>query len=92
MSQILAMVLGAVPFLKRLIFTADAPLFFFTDSCIILGYTQLYPITPKGFCEYVFSGSDNGLLDLKFFQNMEGFLMDTCFGLWFDCYYVRTLI
>ncbi|XP_061375473.1 protein PIN-LIKES 6 isoform X2 [Gastrolobium bilobum] len=36
-SSILAMVLGAVPFLKQLIFTPDAPLFFFTDSCIILG-------------------------------------------------------
>lgn len=36
-ASILAMVLGAVPFLKRLIFTTDAPFFFFTDSCIILG-------------------------------------------------------
>jgi len=32
------MVLGCVPFLKRLIFTPDAPLYFFTDSCMILGY------------------------------------------------------
>ncbi|KAE9622321.1 hypothetical protein Lal_00037015 [Lupinus albus] len=36
-ASILAMGLGAVPFLKRLIFTANAPLFFFTDSCMILG-------------------------------------------------------
>lgn len=36
-ASILAMVLGAVPFLKKLIFTTDAPLYFFTDSCIILG-------------------------------------------------------
>ncbi|XP_010543136.1 PREDICTED: protein PIN-LIKES 6 isoform X2 [Tarenaya hassleriana] len=36
-ASILAMVLGAIPFTKKLIFTSDAPLFFFTDSCIILG-------------------------------------------------------
>ncbi|KAJ7950149.1 Auxin efflux carrier family protein [Quillaja saponaria] len=36
-ASILAMILGAIPFFKRLIFTPDAPLFFFTDSCIILG-------------------------------------------------------
>ncbi|KAM7265458.1 hypothetical protein ACFE04_003141 [Oxalis oulophora] len=36
-ASILAMILGAIPFLKRLIFTPDAPLFFFTDSNIILG-------------------------------------------------------
>lgn len=36
-ASILAMVLGTVPPLKRFIFTPDAPLFFFTDSCIILG-------------------------------------------------------
>ena len=41
MWQILAMGLGAVPFLKRLILTPDAPLFFFTDSCMILGYAYL---------------------------------------------------
>ncbi|KAE9591929.1 hypothetical protein Lal_00038377 [Lupinus albus] len=40
-ASILAMVLGAVPFLKQLIFTADAPLFFFTDSCIILGEAMI---------------------------------------------------
>ncbi|XP_044473087.1 protein PIN-LIKES 6-like isoform X2 [Mangifera indica] len=36
-ASILAMVLGAIPFLKKLIFTSDAPLFFFTDSLLILG-------------------------------------------------------
>ncbi|TQD84928.1 hypothetical protein C1H46_029541 [Malus baccata] len=39
-ASILAMVLGTIPFLKKLIFTSDGPLFFFTDSCIILGYAQ----------------------------------------------------
>ncbi|XP_068640982.1 protein PIN-LIKES 6-like isoform X1 [Aristolochia californica] len=36
-ASVLAMVIGVIPFLKHLIFTDDAPLFFFTDSCIILG-------------------------------------------------------
>ncbi|XP_057754440.1 protein PIN-LIKES 6 [Arachis stenosperma] len=40
-ASILAMVLGAVPFLKKLIFTPDAPLFFFTDSCMILGEAMI---------------------------------------------------
>ncbi|KAJ8753906.1 hypothetical protein K2173_000160 [Erythroxylum novogranatense] len=40
-ASILAMVLGAIPFFKRLIFTSDAPLFFFTDSCIILGEAMI---------------------------------------------------
>ncbi|KAF5747691.1 putative auxin:hydrogen symporter [Tripterygium wilfordii] len=40
-ASILAMLLGAIPFLKRLIFTADAPLYFFTDSCIILGEAMI---------------------------------------------------
>ncbi|KAF8394787.1 hypothetical protein HHK36_018723 [Tetracentron sinense] len=40
-ASILAMVIGAVPFLKRLILTDDAPLFFFTDSCIILGEAMI---------------------------------------------------
>ncbi|KAG5550825.1 hypothetical protein RHGRI_015696 [Rhododendron griersonianum] len=39
-ASILAMVIGCVPFLKRLVFTNDAPLYFFTDSCTILGYAQ----------------------------------------------------
>ncbi|KAJ0229035.1 hypothetical protein HA466_0319880 [Hirschfeldia incana] len=36
-ASILAMILGAIPFTKKLIFTNDSPLFFFTDSCMILG-------------------------------------------------------
>ncbi|KAJ6993182.1 protein PIN-LIKES 6 isoform X2 [Populus alba] len=40
-ASILAMFLGAVPFSKRLIFTTDAPLFFFTDSCMILGEAMI---------------------------------------------------
>ncbi|KAK9289643.1 hypothetical protein L1049_007801 [Liquidambar formosana] len=40
-ASILAMVIGAVPFLKRMIFTTNAPLFFFTDSCIILGEAMI---------------------------------------------------
>ncbi|KAK7340092.1 hypothetical protein VNO77_20786 [Canavalia gladiata] len=36
-ASVFAMVLGTIPFLKQLIFTPNAPLFFFTDSCIILG-------------------------------------------------------
>ncbi|XP_009337818.1 protein PIN-LIKES 6 [Pyrus x bretschneideri] len=40
-ASILAMVLGAIPFLKKLIFTSDGPLFFFTDSCIILGEAMI---------------------------------------------------
>ncbi|OMO88487.1 Auxin efflux carrier [Corchorus capsularis] len=40
-ASILAMVIGAVPVLKKLIFTSDAPLYFFTDSCIILGEAMI---------------------------------------------------
>ncbi|EEF30572.1 protein PIN-LIKES 6 [Ricinus communis] len=40
-ASILAMFLGAVPFFKRLIFTTDAPLYFFTDSCNILGEAMI---------------------------------------------------
>lgn len=36
-ASILAIFIGCVPFLKGLIFTPDAPLYFFTDSCLILG-------------------------------------------------------
>ncbi|KAJ4896645.1 Auxin efflux carrier family protein [Raphanus sativus] len=36
-ASILAMILGAIPFTKKLIFTNNSPLFFFTDSCMILG-------------------------------------------------------
>ncbi|XP_008463302.1 protein PIN-LIKES 6 isoform X1 [Cucumis melo] len=40
-ASVLAMLLGATPFLRRLIFTPDAPLFFFTDSCIMLGEAMI---------------------------------------------------
>ncbi|TYI38074.1 hypothetical protein ES332_A02G001600v1 [Gossypium tomentosum] len=40
-ASILAMVIGAVPVLKKIIFTRDAPLYFFTDSCIILGKAMI---------------------------------------------------
>ncbi|TMW85225.1 hypothetical protein EJD97_023470 [Solanum chilense] len=36
-ASIVAIIIGCVPVLKRLIFTSDAPLYFFTDSCLILG-------------------------------------------------------
>lgn len=37
MASVLAMFIGIIPFLKQLILTDDAPFFFITDSCIILG-------------------------------------------------------
>ncbi|THU57979.1 hypothetical protein C4D60_Mb03t09290 [Musa balbisiana] len=40
-ASILAIVIGAVPFLKHFILTDDAPLFFFTDSCLILGEAMI---------------------------------------------------
>ncbi|ERN04282.1 hypothetical protein AMTRI_Chr08g210320 [Amborella trichopoda] len=40
-ASILAMVCGCVPFLKRLILNDDAPLFFFTDSLMILGEAMI---------------------------------------------------
>lgn len=40
-ASVLAMILGCVPFLKSLIFTTDAPLYFFTDSCMILGEAMI---------------------------------------------------
>ncbi|KAL9236080.1 hypothetical protein vseg_010787 [Gypsophila vaccaria] len=40
-ASILAMALGCVPFLKRFIFASDGPLFFFTDSCMILGEAMI---------------------------------------------------
>ncbi|XP_076906424.1 protein PIN-LIKES 6-like [Bidens hawaiensis] len=36
-ASILAILFGCIPFLKQLIFTPNAPLYFFTDSCLILG-------------------------------------------------------
>ncbi|XP_021723338.1 protein PIN-LIKES 6-like [Chenopodium quinoa] len=40
-ASVLAIVFGCVPFLKNLIFTSDAPLYFFTDSCMILGEAMI---------------------------------------------------
>nr|XP_009391660.1 PREDICTED: protein PIN-LIKES 6-like isoform X2 [Musa acuminata subsp. malaccensis] len=40
-ASILAIVIGAVPALKHFILTDDAPLFFFTDSCLILGEAMI---------------------------------------------------
>ncbi|XP_038980809.1 protein PIN-LIKES 6-like [Phoenix dactylifera] len=40
-ASILAIVIGTVPFLKKLILTDDAPFFFFTDSCLILGEAMI---------------------------------------------------
>ncbi|KAK6943330.1 Membrane transport protein [Dillenia turbinata] len=68
-ASILAMVLGAVPFLKRLIFTPDAPLFFFTDSCIILGEAMIP-------CILLALGGN--LVDGKFFH----ILQHICLLLW----------
>lgn len=41
LASILAIIIGVIPFLKRLILTDDAPLFFFTDSCLILGEAMI---------------------------------------------------
>ncbi|KAJ4793202.1 Auxin efflux carrier family protein-like [Rhynchospora pubera] len=40
-ASILAIGIGVVPFLKNLVLTDDAPLFFFTDSCLILGEAMI---------------------------------------------------
>lgn len=40
-ASVLAIVIGVVPFLKHLILTDDAPFFFFTDSCLILGEAMI---------------------------------------------------
>ncbi|KAL3839916.1 hypothetical protein ACJIZ3_024507 [Penstemon smallii] len=40
-ASVLAIFIGCVPFLKKLIFTSDAPLYFFTDSCMILGEAMI---------------------------------------------------
>ncbi|KAL7265764.1 hypothetical protein ACSBR1_003525 [Camellia fascicularis] len=51
-ASILAMVIGCVPFLKRLIFTTDAPLYFFTDSCTILGTREFKAWFTDNCCYY----------------------------------------
>ncbi|KAH6832383.1 Auxin efflux carrier family protein [Perilla frutescens var. hirtella] len=40
-ASVVAIFIGCVPFLKKLIFTPDAPLYFFTDSCMILGEAMI---------------------------------------------------
>ncbi|XP_072997832.1 protein PIN-LIKES 6-like [Typha latifolia] len=40
-ASILAIFIGTIPFLKHLILTEDAPFFFFTDSCLILGEAMI---------------------------------------------------
>ncbi|XP_008793407.2 protein PIN-LIKES 6-like [Phoenix dactylifera] len=40
-ASILAISIGTVPFLKHFILMDDAPLFFFTDSCLILGEAMI---------------------------------------------------
>lgn len=40
-ASVLAIVIGVIPFLKNLILTDDAPFFFFTDSCLILGEAMI---------------------------------------------------
>ncbi|KAH7677630.1 Membrane transport protein [Dioscorea alata] len=40
-ASILAIVIGSIPFLKHFILTDNAPLFFFTDSCLILGEAMI---------------------------------------------------
>uniref|UniRef100_A0A6V7QRR0 Protein PIN-LIKES 6 n=1 Tax=Ananas comosus var. bracteatus TaxID=296719 RepID=A0A6V7QRR0_ANACO len=40
-AAILAIFIGCVPFLKNFVLTDDAPLFFFTDSCLILGEAMI---------------------------------------------------
>uniref|UniRef100_A0A0D6R0R2 Uncharacterized protein n=1 Tax=Araucaria cunninghamii TaxID=56994 RepID=A0A0D6R0R2_ARACU len=37
LASVLAIFIGIIPFLKQLILTDDAPFFFITDACIILG-------------------------------------------------------
>ncbi|XP_074583255.1 protein PIN-LIKES 6-like [Curcuma longa] len=40
-ASALAILTGTIPFLKNFILTNDAPLFFFTDSCLILGEAMI---------------------------------------------------
>lgn len=40
-ASVFAIVIGVIPLLKNFILTDDAPLFFFTDSCLILGEAMI---------------------------------------------------
>ncbi|CAH9102344.1 unnamed protein product [Cuscuta europaea] len=40
-ASFLAIILGCIPFFKKLIFTSDGPFYFFTDSCLILGEAMI---------------------------------------------------
>ncbi|KAJ1285952.1 hypothetical protein BS78_03G316600 [Paspalum vaginatum] len=40
-ASFFAIVIGVIPFLKSFVLTDDAPLFFFTDSCLILGEAMI---------------------------------------------------
>lgn len=40
-ASLFAIVIGVIPFLKNFVLTDDAPLFFFTDSCLILGEAMI---------------------------------------------------
>ncbi|KAL3644416.1 Protein PIN-LIKES 6 [Castilleja foliolosa] len=40
-ASVLAIFFGCVPFFRNLIFTSDSPLYFFTDSCLILGEAMI---------------------------------------------------
>ncbi|XP_020589893.1 protein PIN-LIKES 6-like, partial [Phalaenopsis equestris] len=40
-ASVLAIVCGVIPFLKTLILKDDAPFFFFTDSCLLLGEAMI---------------------------------------------------
>nr|GEV21403.1 DUF21 domain-containing protein At2g14520-like [Tanacetum cinerariifolium] len=48
LRDILAILIGCVPFLKGLIFTPYAPLYFCTDSCLILGRLVFVPPAQQG--------------------------------------------
>ncbi|GJM92751.1 hypothetical protein PR202_ga09245 [Eleusine coracana subsp. coracana] len=40
-ASLFAIIIGVIPFLKNFVLTDDAPLFFFTDSCLILGEAMI---------------------------------------------------
>ncbi|KAK4775901.1 hypothetical protein SAY87_023862 [Trapa incisa] len=63
-ASILAIGLGTIPFFKQLLFTADAPLFFFTDSCMILGEAMI-PCILLALGGNLVDGPGNSKLGLK---------------------------